>query len=179
MHSTTIHQTYHDRRQIPYLVRDARVEDAPALINLLNRVGQEEIYIADEKAQIPVEQEAAIIRHRNPEVQLILVAEQEGAIAGSLEMVRGVLKKNAHTAIFGMALHPEFRGRGIGRGLLGSAEQWARGVGVQKVSLAVFASNHAAIRLYAGLGYEEEGRRYRQYRILGEWVDEIWMARWL
>lgn len=174
-----IHRTFQDRHGAPYVVRDATPEDAPHLVELLNRVGQEEIYIADERAQLSAEQEASVIRARKSEVQVILVAEQDGQTAGSLEMIRGILRKNRHTALFGMALLPEFRGRQIGRGLLLAAEDWAREAGVLKVSLAVFATNHAAIRLYQSLGYEEEGRRCRQYRLNDDWVDEIWMARWL
>lgn len=172
-------KTYHDRRDQPYRVRDAQPEDAAALVQLLNRVGHEEIYIADEAAPLSAEQEATIIGQRNPDLQCILVAEQNQAVAGSLEMIRGAMRKNRHTAIFGMALFPEFRRRGIGRGLLLSAEDWARQVGVEKISLAVFSSNQAAIRMYLSLGYVEEGRRQRQYRLHDQWTDEIWMARWL
>lgn len=174
-----IHHPYHDRQNQPYLVRDARAEDAAELVRLLDRVGQEEVYIADERALLTAEQEAAIIRQRNPELQVILLAEQRGQVAGSLEMIRGAVTKNAHTALFGMALHPEYRGRGLGEGLLRSAEQWARDVGVLKISLAVFATNERAIRLYQRVGYHEEGRRARQYRLNGQFVDEIWMARWV
>jgi ribosomal protein S18 acetylase RimI-like enzyme len=175
----TVHKIYTDRHGAPYLVRDARPEDGPAMVELLNRVGQEQIYIADEYAQLTSEQEAQVILRRNPAVQCILVAEQSGNIAGSLEMIRGTMQKNRHTAVFGMALFPDFRGRGLGGGLLTAAEEWARATGVEKVTLAVFATNTPAIRMYQRLGYEEEGRRRAQYRIQDQWVDEIYMARWL
>jgi len=175
----TINDMYYDRADNPYLVRTAGPDDAEALIRLLNLVGQEEIYIADEKAQLTVEQERTILQKQNPELQLVLMAVQEGQVAGSFEMVRGALQKNRHTAIFGMALFPECRGRGIGEGLIRSAELWAQQAGVQKVSLAVFSTNRAALRLYERLGYSEEGRRRRQYRWGEQWADEIWMARWL
>lgn len=174
-----IHRTFQDRNGAPYVVRDAVPEDAPHLVELLNRVGQEEVYIADERAQLTADQEASIIQARNPDVQVILVAEQNGTTAGSLEMIRGILRKNRHTALFGMALLPEFRGRHIGRGMLLAAEDWAREAGVRKISLAVFATNQAAIHLYESLGYAEEGRRHRQYLLNDNWIDEIWMARWL
>lgn len=170
---------YHDRQQCPYLVRDAQPDDAYDLIRLLDQVGQEEIYIADEKAQLTIDQERALLEQRDPSLQLVLMALQDDAMIGSLEMVRGALKKNRHTAIFGMALFPHGRGRGIGEGLIRSGENWAKRVGVKKISLAVFSSNIAALRLYGRLGYEEEGRRYRQYCLQDQWVDEIWMARWI
>ncbi|MDA8206848.1 MAG: GNAT family N-acetyltransferase [Thermaerobacter sp.] len=179
MAEPVIPKAFHDRLGNPYLVRDARPEDGAMMVELLNRVGHEEIYIADEAAQLTAEQESQLIGQRNADLQCILVAEQESHIAGSLEMIRGATKKNHHTAIFGMALFPAYRGRGMGRGLLSTAEAWALSVGVEKISLAVFASNAAAIHLYERMGYVEEGRRKGQYLIRGALVDEIWMARWL
>lgn len=176
---SALEKIYTDRQGRPYLVRDARRDDGTALVELLDRVGREQIYIADEFAQLTADQESQLIAQRNPLIQCILVAEQAGQLVGSLEMIRGTMQKNGHTAVFGMALFPEFRGRGIGRGLLSLSEEWARSVGVQKVTLAVFATNVRAIRLYESLGYLEEGRRQAQYRIRDAWVDEIWMARWL
>lgn len=177
--SDLLPKTFHDRHGDPFLVRDANPEDGPILVDLLTQVGLEEIYIADDGAGLTAEQESRLIEQRNPEVQCILVVEQKGQVAGSLEMIRGVMTKNRHTAIFGMALFPEFRARGLGRGLLQEAEAWAKAVGVLKISLAVFATNHQAKALYRSLGYQEEGRRQAQYRIQGVYVDEIWMAKWL
>lgn len=172
-------KNFTDRQGAPYLVRDARPDDGPAMVELLNRVGQEQIYIADEKAQLSPEQEAQLIGQRNPTLQCILVAEQQGRVVGSIEMIRGAMKKNSHTAIFGMALFPDFRGRGLGQGLLQAAEEWAANTGVEKISLAVFATNEHAIRLYLNMGYQEEGRRLGQYRIQDALVDELWMAKWI
>lgn len=179
MDPVAIHDQYRDRAGQPYGVRDAEAGDASALIDLINQVGQEEIFIADERAMVTLEQQQAVIQHHDPAIQLILVACRNHHILGSLEMVRGTLRKNRHTAIFGMALSAEFRGFGIGRGLLSSGERWAKALGVEKISLAVFATNMRAIRLYQSLGYREEARRYGQYRLEGQLVDEIWMARWL
>lgn len=171
--------TWRDRQGRPYLVRPARPADGPMMVELLNRVGAEQVYIADDAASLTAEEESRLIERHNPDLQCILVAEQEQRLAGSLEMIRGAVSKNRHTALFGMALFPEFRGRQIGRGLLAVAEIWAESVGVEKISLAVFATNHQAQALYRALGYVEEGRRRGQYRILGQAVDEVWMAKWL
>jgi len=163
----------------PYHVRDAEPADAEFFIDLINQVGAEEQYIADERATLTVAQQAQLIQARHPAYQCLLVAEMGGRLAGSLEMVRGTLKKNQHTAFFGMALLPEFRHLSIGRGLLLAAEAWAQAVGVEKIGLTVFETNLAARRLYESLGYVEEARRRGQFRIGGQPVDEIWMARWL
>lgn len=174
-----MNQDFLDRQQQPYHVRDARPQDAATIIRILNRVAAEGLFIADEEAAFSVEQQAALIQHSDPKRQCLLVAEQAGEVAGTLEMVRGVLNKNQHTATFGMVLLPEYRHRALGEGLLRVAERWAQTVGIIKISLAVFSTNASAIRLYERLGYVEEGRRFRQYLVGGQWCDEIWMARWL
>jgi RimJ/RimL family protein N-acetyltransferase len=53
----------------------------------------------------------------------------------------------------------------------------ARGQGLHKLCLEVFAHNAAAIALYRKSGFTEEGRRVRQYRRAdGEQWDSIMMG---
>jgi len=56
--------------------------------------------------------------------------------------------------ICGVALLPDYRGRGIGTGLMQMARQRARQHGYKQLSLVVFEENTAAVRLYRRLGYE-------------------------
>lgn len=60
--------------------------------------------------------------------------------------------------VCGMALYPDFRGRGIGTGLLTLAEEHARDKGFGKLSLIVFEQNAGAKRLYDRSGYREVKR---------------------
>jgi RimJ/RimL family protein N-acetyltransferase len=58
-----------------------------------------------------------------------------------------------------------------------SAIDWARGHGLHKLCLEVFAQNAAAIALYRKCGFAEEGRRVRQYRrASGDLWDTIMMG---
>ena len=56
--------------------------------------------------------------------------------------------------ICGVAVLPEYRGLGIGTGLMQLAEEQAQVQGYDRVSLVVFEDNEAAVRLYRRLGYE-------------------------
>ncbi|CAB1128246.1 N-acetyltransferase [Candidatus Hydrogenisulfobacillus filiaventi] len=170
---------YRDREGRPYRVRAAAPADAAALVQMLERVGAEERYlVADGAGRTAAEQERLLAAA--PPGYLVLVAEvEEAGPVGFLEILTGAYRKNRHTATLGMALLPEWRGRRLGDGLLEAAEAWARAREVEKISLAVFASNTAALRFYARHGYAEEGRRFRQYRIDGREVDEVWLAKFL
>jgi ribosomal protein S18 acetylase RimI-like enzyme len=77
----------------------------------------------------------------------------------------------------GMLVHRDWRGRGVGSALLREAIVRARGQGLHKLCLDVFAHNEAAIALYRKAGFVEEGRRARQYRRAnGELWDAIVMG---
>jgi len=55
--------------------------------------------------------------------------------------------------ICGVALRPEYRGQGIGTGLMQIARQQAREHGFERLSLVVFEENAGALRLYQRIGY--------------------------
>ena len=75
---------------------------------------------------------------------------------------------------FGMLVDREWRGSGVGSGLLQAAIDWARDQGLHKLCLEVFAHNTAGIALYRKYGFVDEGRRVRQYRrASGELWDSI------
>jgi RimJ/RimL family protein N-acetyltransferase len=77
----------------------------------------------------------------------------------------------------GMLVHRDWRGRGVGSALMQAAIEWARGHGLHKLCLEVFAQNAGAIALYRNCGFVEEGRRARQYRrASGELWDTIVMG---
>lgn len=47
-------------------------------------------------------------------------------------------------------------GRGVGRALVGSAEQWAADRRLQRIRLTTGAANHGALHMYESLGYVGE-----------------------
>jgi hypothetical protein len=164
---------------IGWSVRRARPADAAQLLNILDVVGAEAWYIANDGASWSVNDQRRIIEGLVDHAQCIFVADYLGAVVGSLEMVRGSLAKNQHSANLAMAILPSYRGRGIGTRLMEEAHAWAAQVGIEKICLSVFATNQAAIRLYQKMGYQLEGTRIGQYRIQGRRVDELFMAYFL
>ncbi len=79
-----------------------------------------------------------------------------------------------------LAVAPEVRRRGIGRGLLAAFEAEARYRGAAEAFLEVAETNAAARGLYAATGYVEVGRR-RGYvaRDTGGADDALVLRRWL
>jgi ribosomal protein S18 acetylase RimI-like enzyme len=56
--------------------------------------------------------------------------------------------------ICGIAVTPDYRGRGIGKRLMQIARELALDHGYERLSLVVFEENTVALRLYRNLGYE-------------------------
>jgi ribosomal protein S18 acetylase RimI-like enzyme len=81
-------------------------------------------------------------------------------------------------ADIGMLVVEGWRGRGVGKLLLESAMGWAATAGAHKMALEVWPHNEAAIALYRGMGFVEEGRKVRHYRRRnGELWDSVLMGR--
>jgi RimJ/RimL family protein N-acetyltransferase len=114
--------------------------------------------------------------NENPKSK-VLIAELENQIVGLLFFIPNTKIKNAHTGEFGVSVHPAFQSIGIGRALIETLLDWAKGnSAIEKVYLNVFATNQYAIKLYEELGFMEEGRHIKAVKqVTGEYIDTIQM----
>ncbi len=87
---------------------------------------------------------------------VFLVAEVGGEIAGYalIAFRRG----SAIARLYSIAIHPDYRGRNLGRTLLKDSEKTARSAGAERMRLEVRARNRRAITLYEAHGYQRFGR---------------------
>jgi ribosomal-protein-alanine N-acetyltransferase len=77
-----------------------------------------------------------------------------------------------------IALHPQYRGRGLGELMLSSLIQIAYNISARMVTLEVRVSNHVAQNLYRKYGFQEAGVRRRYYSDNNEdalimWTEHI------
>jgi len=80
-----------------------------------------------------------------------------------------------------IALHPRYRGRGLGELMLSSLIQIAYNISARVVTLEVRVSNHVAQNLYRKYGFQEAGVRRRYYSDNNEdalimWTEPIHSA---
>ena len=68
--------------------------------------------------------------------------------------------------VYYLAVHPDVRRRGLGRGLMQAGEQWLRERGVPKLNLMVRTDNAAVVHFYNSLG-NEDGK----VLVLGKFLD--------
>lgn len=73
-----------------------------------------------------------------------------------------------------VAVHPDYRERGIGKSLLQAVEEVATARGHRRMTLEVRVSNESAHRLYCKLGYVDAGIRRGYYRDNNEDAIVMW-----
>jgi ribosomal-protein-alanine N-acetyltransferase len=100
----------------------------------------------------------------------VLCVDTEVAGYGILSMGAG----EAH--VLNLCIGPDYRGRGLGRHLLGRLLDIARWNGAERIFLEVRPSNPLAKALYESVGFSEIGRRLRYYPAHHGREDAIVMA---
>jgi RimJ/RimL family protein N-acetyltransferase len=165
-------------------IRSANVEDAAAILRHARDMLVDNDFASREVDEFgfTVETETKLIEeHRFKLGSLWLIAEHEGVIVGSVMFSTGTQRRLAHRGSLGIGLERAWRRQGLGTLLMQRLLTWAeQEPTVEKVCLAVFAANTAAIRLYRKLGFIEEGRRIREIKLGPEhYVDDILMYRWV
>lgn len=84
-----------------------------------------------------------------------LVAEEDGRVVGHC----GVTDIVGDGEITNVAVHPDYRGRGIGRELLAALLAEGEKAGITAFTLEVRAGNRAAVHLYEKAGFVSAGVR--------------------
>jgi [ribosomal protein S18]-alanine N-acetyltransferase len=113
-------------------------------------------------------------RHLDAGARLRVAVDDEGRLLGYALVLRRSGSRLAR--LYSLAVAAAARGRGLGRALLGDAERLARQAGATALRLEVRCDNAAAIALYRGAGYRDDGRRAAYYE---DGTDALRMRRGL
>lgn len=105
-------------------------------------------------------------------------AWSDGRVIGDAMFKGGAKARDRHTGWFGVGVHPDWQGRGLGRILTGAILDWAAAhEEIERVTLRVFAANARAIALYRSLGFIETDRALRAFKLEdGSYADDLGMA---
>ena len=177
-------KTFTDRTGQQFTIRTAQPDDAAAALTYIRSVATETEFFVIQPDEFPptVEEERTWIQdHLDHPGKIILLAEADETIIGSVTFEAGVFRRISHRGNLGLAVVKERRGKGVGTALLHALLDWAESSPViDKVCLDVFAINTPAIRLYTKLGFIEEGRRINDIkRGPGDYVDTVMMYKFV
>jgi dephospho-CoA kinase len=156
-------------------VRRDDIRDAAGVADVLNSVIAEGHHTALTGHWTP-EAEQAFLQSLRPRSQ-VFVADVGGRIVGFqvIEPFVTYTSTMNHVAHWGTYVHPDYRGRGIGRQLAKATLRFARNHGYEKAVIYVLADNSGGLAYYRSLGFEEKGVLTRQTKIDGIYHDEIFM----
>ena len=155
------------------ILRRARPDDADFLFELITdeetrpflglRAGESH---ADVTAEI--ERSSA-----EPDAFGWFVVEVDGERAGSVAFHR-VNERNRIAEAGRFAIHPAFRGRGIGIEAARAFQRHLLGeLGLHRVELQIYGFNERAIAHAERCGYVREGVKRKAYMKRGEWQDAV------
>lgn len=169
---------------VSYTIDPAAASDAPGLVALRSGVVAEGEFLVSETGEFPASLDALVARVRmthpsgGPPNRCMFVARARFQTIGVIEVQPGGFRRNRHVGHIEVLVRADWRGKGVGRGLLERVLAWSETSAVTKLSLAVYAHNTPAIRLYRSCGFTEEGRRIAEYRFPdGSFRDDVLMAR--
>jgi RimJ/RimL family protein N-acetyltransferase len=156
-------------------IRQIREEDIDAYYAALSVVINERRYLAFASPP-PIEQIRTFCRRNIERGNPQFVAVVDGSIAGWCDIFPLERDTMAHVGVLGIALTPEYRGKGLGERLMREAIAAGWRYGFHRIELGVYTHNVRAKSLYDKLGFVEEGVRRHRVRMGDQFLDEIIMA---
>ncbi len=164
-----------DKTNINIVVRPTQISDAKALTEIYSQPkAQRETLQLPNPSQAMWEQRLSSI----PPGVYSFVAEVEGRVVGNIGFEHSQRPRTAHCASFGIGVHDDFHGLGIGSKLIQTvldlADNWLQ---VKRVQIEVNSDNTTAIACYQKFGFEIEGEAKCSVFREGEYVSTYYMAR--
>ncbi len=177
-------QTYQLKSGNTLLIRPIEIRDATAFIRLVANIltttpfTLTQINELDQNVKAQEEWIASYIKNIN---WVVFVAELEGQLVGNIDFQNNRKLRNQHSGEFGMGVHADFRGIGIGKFLLNHFLDWAEENPIlEKINLMVMKTNMHAFQLYKNAGFIYQGIHPKAIRINeNEYVDVIEMYKWV
>ncbi|MEL3971158.1 GNAT family N-acetyltransferase [Rossellomorea oryzaecorticis] len=170
---------------VEYIIRNGKLGDAEVLLDIGRSVISEDEYfiaVSEEVEKTPLHEEKERILSILDNIKdTLIVAEVNGLVVGSIEFRSQTRKRLSHTGSVSMSISKNYRGMGIGKALLKALVDWAEeNPLIEKISLGVFSTNQRAISLYKQMGFLEEGRLMKEYKLHnGEYIDDVLMCKFV
>lgn len=158
------------------VIRQIRVEDIASFYETFAIVVRERAYLTFAEPP-PIEQAATYVRQNIDKGYPHLVAVTDDKVVGWCDIRTPGRDVTEHVGVLGIALHPDWRGQGLGERLMREALAAGDAFGYLRIELGVLAHNARAQALYRKLGFVEEGVQRRRIRFGDVFHDEMLMAR--
>jgi RimJ/RimL family protein N-acetyltransferase len=143
-----------------FIIEKARAEDAPKIIDFLNKIGGETDFLTFglNDISISTQEEIEIINEcLHNDTSLMLVAKMNDNIVAQLFLEVSTRVRLMHIGHLGISVSQSHWGKSIASRMLSEAIQWAKEKGLIKIQLQVRTDNESAINLYKKFNFSIEG----------------------
>lgn len=161
------------------LVREAKIADAAAFQAFVADLFGESLSVIFEHSEIPTikKQKEFISKLAAQPTSCLFLAFNQEQLIGVLDLHGLPNPQRAHCATFGMSVAKQFRNHGVGRALVESMLEFAKGTDIlSRIELEVFENNSVGIHLYEKMGFRHEGRKRAGVRVKDSYIDILSMA---
>jgi L-amino acid N-acyltransferase YncA len=157
------------------IVREARPDDAGAVVGILNPIIEAGVYTAFD-TPLAVEEERAYIEsfpHRG--IFHVAVRHPERKVVGfqSMEPFASYTHAFDHVGVMGTYVDLSHLRLGVAKALFAATFEVAARKGYEKIFTFVRADNPVALATYQNQGFRIIGTARKQAKIKGKYVDEI------
>jgi RimJ/RimL family protein N-acetyltransferase len=165
-----------------YIIRYVEAGDVAELHRFINEISAERTFISFQGEEISMEEEEKYVTSQLEKIAqqkaVQLVVQSEGKIVGNADVIPQIRAEN-HIGIFGIIIHKDYRGEGIGKKLMELVllEVEKNVPDIKMIKLGVLANNPLAQNMYAKFGFQECGRLPKGFRYRDTYVDHIFMYK--
>jgi ribosomal protein S18 acetylase RimI-like enzyme len=162
---------------VEFTIRQARQEDLTGLVGAIRQAIGAKTYVDAETVADVVDSEGVLLRHNELESRIFFVACVEDEVVGWVHLKHPEIDKLNHTAELTLGVLEQYRGIGIGSHLLERGQEWAAANDYEKIYNSVPSTNEEGIAFLETHDWETEAVREGHYKLDGEYIDEVMMAK--
>ncbi len=167
------------------VIRYPQFSDVEAITEYANILSTEDTYVTLSGEQLSLEEEQKYLEDEFHKIEdgdgVMLICTVDGNLVGNCSITRNQRgrKRSFHLGIFGISIHKDYRGQGLGLELAKATIDEAKLNidGLKIITLSVYKPNTSAVEMYKKLGFIEYGMLPEGTAYKDEYIDKILMYK--
>ncbi len=161
------------------IIRKAIEDDAKIWFEFMSNLDKETNYMLYEEGERKNNEKIIenLIKNKVKGKDLLLVADDNGDLAGFLSASINKVNRVKHVAYIVCGIRKQYRGQGIGTRFFQELDAWALENSLRRLELTVVCENKVAVKLYEKSGFVIEGIQRKSFCLNGKYLDQYYMGK--